>query len=425
MLFQLTWHPARKCWKKYAGGKTYYLGKQKCKEKYDMAGYHAALDEWKQIASDLEAQARAEELFERDPVILEKLALAAQNRAHWEKEYPGKTYEEVKEIVAALELHRRVAVELPREKTVQAHVEAFIAFKTSQVKADQKSPGRLRNIRTYLNRFATFAGKEGVIESITAVTLADYHSRLLSEVSANTLGDRSARDAMQIARQFVRRVASLNVIQLPNNIDSKDLEISVAPKSITLWDFDALKAVLKSAPEPLRLYLLLMANCGMTQKDVSDLLPREVDWEKGIIKRKRSKTGKSEGVPMVAYPLWSTTFELLKKHGAREGVRVFSAPDGSPLVVDDLTSDDKGNKQDKVKKMWDEWIAKVKLKSVWPLHNIRSTSSSQLDHHNTYGRYAQYFLAQSAKTVAEKHYVVPSQKQFDKAVAWLGKQYGF
>jgi hypothetical protein len=46
MKFKLTWHEARPCWKEYADGKTYYLGKGKCKAKYDMDGYHAALKEW-------------------------------------------------------------------------------------------------------------------------------------------------------------------------------------------------------------------------------------------------------------------------------------------------------------------------------------------------------------------------------------------
>jgi hypothetical protein len=39
----------------------------------------------------------------------------------------------------------------------------------------------------------------------------------------------------------------------------------------------------------LTLHLLLMANCGFTQQDVSDLSQDEVDWQLGTITRKRSK----------------------------------------------------------------------------------------------------------------------------------------
>ncbi len=422
--FHLTWFAARKCWKKYARGKVYYLGKGKCKGKYDLGGYHAALGEWDKLNGEFITQERANEIMESDPEIAEKIAIAHANKAAWELEYPNKTYDEAKEISAALITHRRFTVEVPKDKTVGWHIDSFIKFKTAQVAADQKSPGRLRNIRTYLNRFGDFIGKESVVESISAVTLADYHARLLGEVARGEISDSSARDVLQIARQFIRRLWGLDVIELPNNIDSRDLEIQVQAKTIELWDFNLLKGVLKSAPEPLRLYLLLMANCGMTQKDVSDLLPTQVDWKGGVIKRKRSKTKKWENVPMVAYRLWAETFKLLKKHGATEGVRVLSASDGSALVFDSLSEKSKGSKNDKINEAWSQWVGKQKLKDAKGLAAIRKTSATKLGSHNDYRAYAQYFLAQSAKTVADRHYIVPSQELFDVAVAWLGDQYG-
>lgn len=422
--FHLTWFAPRMCWKKYARGKVHYLGKGKCKGKYDMDGYHAALAEWKKMEGEVAAEEKASEIMESDPEIAEKIAIAYRNKVIWEQEYPNKTYDEAKGIAEALVTHRRFSVEVPREKTVGWHIESFIKFKTAQVAADQKSPGRLRNIRTYLNRFGEFIGKDHAVETITAVTLADYHARLLGEVARGDMSDSSARDALQIARQFIKRLWGLSVIELPNNIDSRDLEIQVESKAIEVWDFDVLKGVLKSAPEPLRLYLLLMANCGMTQKDVSDLLPTQVDWKAGIIKRKRSKTKKWENVPTVAYRLWAETFKLLKKHGAKEGIRVLSAPDGSALVFDSLSEKNKGSKNDKINEVWNDWVSEQKLKGAKGLAAIRKTSATKLGSDNDYRAFAQYFLAQSAKTVADKHYVVPSQELFDKAVAWLGEQYG-
>ena len=54
--FKLTWVPQRKCWRKYREGKTYYLGKGKCSEKYDREGYATALAEWGEIAAKLNEQ---------------------------------------------------------------------------------------------------------------------------------------------------------------------------------------------------------------------------------------------------------------------------------------------------------------------------------------------------------------------------------
>jgi hypothetical protein len=64
----------------------------------------------------------------------------------------------------------------------------------------------------------------------------------------------------------------------------------------------------------LPLGLLLMANCGMTQEDVSDLLDSEVDRTEGPITRKQSMTAAHESVPTVCYKLWPLTFYLLKHY---------------------------------------------------------------------------------------------------------------
>ncbi len=74
MDFELTWFESRKCWKKYRNGKVHYLGKGKCKGKYDMDGYHAALNEWKLIEGDIiQAEKKKQledQLFETDSAKL-------------------------------------------------------------------------------------------------------------------------------------------------------------------------------------------------------------------------------------------------------------------------------------------------------------------------------------------------------------------
>ena len=41
------------------------------------------------------------------------------------------------------------------------------------------------------------------------------------------------------------------------------------------------KKILAKAHGVLRLHILLFLNCGMTQQDISDLHPSEVDWDGG------------------------------------------------------------------------------------------------------------------------------------------------
>src|SRR3954453_11232892 len=91
-----------------------------------MDGYHAALNEWDKISGELKFKAKAEEIMDSDPEILDLIGLNYQKRVQWAKEYPNKTSDEAREIEAALELYWRTHVETPAEKTVQAHIDSFI-----------------------------------------------------------------------------------------------------------------------------------------------------------------------------------------------------------------------------------------------------------------------------------------------------------
>jgi hypothetical protein len=53
MKFELTWFGPRTCWKKFAQGKVYYLGRGQCRGKWDTVGYQAALQEWRRITQDI------------------------------------------------------------------------------------------------------------------------------------------------------------------------------------------------------------------------------------------------------------------------------------------------------------------------------------------------------------------------------------
>jgi hypothetical protein len=75
---------------------------------------------------------------------------------------------------------------------------------------------------------------------------------------------------------------------------------------------------------------------------------------------------------------------------------------------------------DTIQSAYSRLIERVKIDK--PLKLFRKTSSSMPEEHEVYGRYAQYFLAHSPGTVAERSYVKPSDKQFFAALAWLRKK---
>ncbi len=94
-------------------------------------------------------------------------------------------------------------------------------------------------------------------------------------------------------------------------------------------------------------------------------------------------------------------------------------------MFDSLSEKSKRSRNDKINEACNGWVKEQKVKDAKGPAAIRNTSATKLGSHNDYRAYAQHFLARSAKTVADKPYVVPSQELFDKAVAWLGEEYGF
>ena len=56
-------------------------------------------------------------------------------------------------------------------------------------------------------------------------------------------------------------------------------------------------------------------------------------------------------------------------------------------------------------------------------HEAAEDRSKQTAQHPQYKFYCQYFLAQSARTVADRHYVIPNDQEFFEALDWLGKQF--
>ena len=169
-----------------------------------------------------------------------------------------------------------------------------------------------------------------------------------------------------------------------------------------------------------------MANIGATQEDISELRDSEVDWKAGRIIRKRTKTAAHENVPTVNYPLWPTTFELLKKF--RSGSeRVLLTEQGEPYVRTRLRDDGRLSKADGFASNYVHLKRKLQRSLPGfnrPLKELRKLGASLLATHKEYGRFQSYFLGHSPRTVADRHYVVPPQELFDQAVMWLGQQLG-
>src|ERR1700735_2830266 len=137
---------------------------------------------------------------------------------------------------------------------------------------------------------------------------------------------------------------------MPTNLRSRKLgRFKGGIRSVPIMEVQEVRRLIDQAPGQLKLHLMLMIICGMTQIDISDLSLEQVDWETERIIRKRSKTDDHPNVPTVNHKLWSLTFELLRQYRQPSGERALLTLSGLPWVRDVLRADGKRSKVDAVK----------------------------------------------------------------------------
>jgi integrase len=226
------------------------------------------------------------------------------------------------------------------------------------------------------------------------------------------------------AKQFISRLAEMKLIPLPGNIRSRRFRFnhSVAAKieTFTVEEVQKMLAACEGFSERTKLYLLLMVNCGMYQNDIAELRRDEVNWKNGTLTRARSKTRERNG-PIVTYKLWPETFALLKKHRAKEGELVLTTDEGNPLVRYWIEGE-QFRRYDTIQSAWSRLATKMGGKIRLGMKHLRKTSASLLGQHQHFKFFANHFLADSPRSIADKHYVIPSDQEFFQALDWLRSQ---
>jgi integrase len=315
---------------------------------------------------------------------------------------------------------------VPPDRSVTAQVGRWVATQQAQVAAGHLTPDQADNRRICLYHFRDWCGPAAA-EAIDGQKLRNYYLHCLQKVQerhedpAHKAGWSStyAGKVFGTARAFVRFLWESGLVELPKNINRK-WRFGNGAKAVKTWTRAEVQRVIKEAPGKLKLALLLMANCGFTQVDVSDLGDEEVDWQSGRITRKRGKTGEWENVPVVCYKLWPLTFELLKKY--RSGTeRVLLTASGRAYVRKELVSG-KLVKADNIASNYTHLKRRLKFRK--PLKLLRKTVATLLESHPTYGRFTAFFLGHAPQSVKDRHYAQPSQELFDEAMTWLGQQLG-
>jgi integrase len=313
----------------------------------------------------------------------------------------------------------------PADRTVQAHAKAWHTLQEAQAAAGQVTAARVNNVRMALAHFEKYLGSDADVGAIDAASLQGFYTHCLGMISARRSDSSAgwstpfAKEVFAVARAWLRWLTEQGIIDPPRNLASR-FRFGSTAKRVHTWTPAEARHVIGEAPGKLKLALLLMLNCGMTQRDISDLKDSEVDWRAGRIIRERSKTAGHASTPTVNYKLWPLTRKLLREH--RSGSeRVLLTASGKPYVRSEMV---KGKlvKADGFKSNYAHLQRRLKFKK--PMKLLRKTAASILESHETYGRLTSLFLGHAPSSVKDRHYAAPPQALLDEAVLWLGMQLG-
>jgi integrase len=319
------------------------------------------------------------------------------------------------------------------EQTVAAHAERWIKLKEDQVVVGQLALGRFESLRMFVGYFRDFVGATSPAESMDAAKLQGFYSWCLDKVRqrqqdpAGKAGWSSmyAKKVFEAARVFVKYLWESGLIELPRNVNSRDFRFNVGVKAIVTWTAEEFQRVLARATGQLQLHLLLMANCGMVQQDISDLLDTEVVWNADgtaeRIIRKRSKTRSHGNVPVVSYQLWPLTGALLKKWRSGQA-QVLRTKSGGPWKRSELVN----GKPVRCDNLVTSYTRQQPRLGGFdkPLKGIRKLGATILESHETHHRFTKLYLGHAPDSIKDRHYADVPKDEFDKALTWLGQQLG-
>ena len=450
--YKLTWMPDGRRWRKKYRGKVYYFAIRE--EENKTKSYARCLREWNNQLAKLKAVEASATLSEEDRARLaESIRLVEHG---YEYEENGDVFEKIVVDIPpvglpangdaaadyVVKLFEDASGKLIDRKgdatlvTVGQEIAHLVQRKKSAADAGKlvfKTASRYEELLEY---FVKWIGENTPIEDVSSRRLLDYHDVLQDEVTAGKRTPGGAKSLFQPVRLLLHTAYLRGSIQeLPRILAVRNNLLSFGSsgsspdlKRERNWidDLDTFKKILTASEGRLRLWLLLMMNCGYQQTDVSELGRSEVDLKLGRICRKRSKGRKQQHVPKVDYLLWRETFDLLKQHKAPADAEPNINGDPRVLVNTNGTALlDERTDTDAIRLTYERLLKKLKIEKPVrkPLAAIRKTSST-LIRQSKYSDLRFYFLGHAPATVADRNYTIPSQEQFDECIRWLGEQYG-
>ncbi len=121
----------------------------------------------------------------------------------------------------------------PKENTIRAHIDDYIALKRTQVTTGKLALGTWGQLKWRLTTLRTFADPLATVETLNETFWRRFYIHLSKQVEERKMATSTMASTLIAARQFVRSRYDQRYIELPRNLNSRDLSISAGRKEIS------------------------------------------------------------------------------------------------------------------------------------------------------------------------------------------------
>lgn len=395
----LTWFAPRKCWKKKFQGKAYYF-------KGDNSGEPST----ENYATALQ-QARACFVSE---------AVEASEAVESNKE------EGIAEIASiAGHQYARMAMGLP-DIPLDTAIDEYVIDKKIRYQNKEISISSYEQALNMLNVVKAFFAQLQVssLNLISETVLNDFQ-RLIKSNANDKYSPVTIKHILRYAKWFINWAWENGKLDnLPRNINSFSKFKLQKVSEVDVFTMPQIKELLSHTNKRQRLYILLMANCGFSHEDISNV--KAIEYDGSYIDRERTKTD----VPGKWY-LWAETvksIEALKTTKPSE--YLFLTRNGFQLTHTSLKEDGKVSRANCIAvSLRREFFATSKIQALlkkWKLtraypYMFRKSIADRVEAISDRDT-AQVYLAHADSSVAEKHYLTRKYEKLEIALKQIEQE---
>lgn len=321
------------------------------------------------------------------------------------------------------ERDRQKPVEIPLARATLIDVaEKYMQQLEQRHDGKQVSASYLCKVRGNLNDFIGFVGGRVAFDAIGELLLADYRGHTLTMPVSTRTGTRispvTAKDRLAEIKAFVVWAHEMRLLtDMPRNL-RKYAHVELPAPEPQRFTIEEIRKIWKLANRRMRCFIAVGLNCGYGQRDISELRVREIDFEKGYIDRRRSKTGVRS-----RHKLWAVTMELIKQEmqpDAGGDDRAFLTARGTPLAQSGWR-DGKFYRTDSIACSFRRLMKKAGIDGGRSFYSLRKTGASEIEKIDP--TVTEMYLAHSEKGM-KKNYAERNWEALGRALEGLQKVCG-